>query len=66
MDFTAVEGKDLYYGARLHNYASVTGTVDVVTSGIEGSESYTTELMPVSPTPVSGMANISLIYKPGA
>lgn len=59
LNFTAVEGKNLYYGARLHNYASVTGTIDVVTTGIEGSESYTAELMPVTPTPVSGMANIS-------
>ena len=59
LDFTAVEGKDLYYGARLHNYASVTGTIDVVTEGIEGGDVFKAELFPVTPSPVSGVANIS-------
>ncbi len=58
LNFTALEGKDLYYGARLHNYASVTGTIDVTTSGIEGGEVGITELLPVSPAPVSGTATI--------
>ena len=58
LNFTAIEGKDLYYGARLHNYASVTGTIDVTTSGIEGGEVGITELLPVSPAPVSGTAAI--------
>ncbi len=61
LNFTALEDKDLYYGARLHNYASVTGTIDVVTTGIEGGETFNPELFPVTPSPVSGMANISFI-----
>ncbi|MCD4708904.1 MAG: T9SS type A sorting domain-containing protein [Candidatus Sabulitectum sp.] len=59
LNFTALEGKDLYYGARLHNYASVTGTIDVVTTGIGGESSFTADLFPVTPSPVSGKANIS-------
>ena len=58
LNFTALEGKDLYYGARLHNYASVTGTIEVTTTGIEGGEVGTIELLPISPSPVSGMAAI--------
>ncbi len=59
LNFTALEDKDLYYGARLHNYASVTGTIDVVITGIEEGESFTAELFPVTPSPVSCTANIS-------
>ncbi|MCK5131821.1 MAG: T9SS type A sorting domain-containing protein [Candidatus Sabulitectum sp.] len=59
LNFTALEGKDLYYGARLHNYASVTGTIDMISEGIESGESFTAELFPVTPSPVSGTANIS-------
>ncbi|MCK5840775.1 MAG: T9SS type A sorting domain-containing protein [Candidatus Sabulitectum sp.] len=58
ISFTALENRDLYYGVRLHNYASVTGTIDVVAAGIEDSETFTAELHQVTPSPVSGMADI--------
>ncbi len=65
LDFTSLEGKDLYYGIRLHNYASLTGTIDVVATGIEGGQSFSAELFPISPSPVSGMASIAFTA-PGA
>lgn len=59
ISFTALEDRDLFYGVRLHNYASVTGTIDVVAAGIEGSNTFTAELHQVTPSPVTGMADIS-------
>jgi hypothetical protein len=59
LSFTALEGKDLYYGARLHNYASVTGTISVVTQGIETEEVFAAELNSITPSPVSGTAAVS-------
>lgn len=59
LNFTAIEGKNLYYGARLHNYASVTGTIEVVTTGIEGDEYFAASLYPITPNPVSGAAGIT-------
>jgi len=59
LSFTALEGKDLYYGARLHNYASVTGTIDVVTEGIEAGEYFPASLDPVTPSPVRTTAQVS-------
>lgn len=59
LNFTALEGKNLFYGARLHNYASVTGTIEVVTTGIEGDEFFAAGLYPITPNPVSGAAGIT-------
>ncbi len=59
LNFTALEDKSLYYGARLHNYASVTGTIEVVTTGIEGDEFFAAGLYPITPNPVRGTAGIT-------
>jgi len=59
LDFTVLEGKDLFYGVRMHNYASVTGTINVTAQGIQGGNAPSAELFPVSPGPVNGMAEIS-------
>lgn len=59
LSFTAVEGKDLYYGVRLHNYASLTGTIEVTTQGIEGGEPAVTRLLPVTPSPAGASASVS-------
>ncbi len=59
LNFTALEDKNLYYGVRKHNYASATGTIDVVSTGIETGQSYTTNLLPITPSPVNGLAQIS-------
>ena len=58
LDFTSLGDNDLFYGVRLHNYASLTGTIEVVSTGIEGGQSFTAELLPITPSPVSGMASI--------
>ncbi len=59
LNFTALEGKNLYYGARLHNYASVTGTIDIVTNGIQSGEYFPVSLDPVTPAPVRSTAEVS-------
>ncbi len=59
LSFTAMEGKDLYYGVRLHNYASVTGTISITTEGIEGGEPQLTRLLSVTPSPASVSAAVS-------
>jgi gingipain R len=59
LDFTAVEGEDLYYGVRLHNHASVTGTIGLTTEGIEGGTANSVNLDPVIPSPASVTAGIT-------
>jgi len=59
LSFTALEGKDLYYGARLHNYASVTGTIGIATQGIESGDCFAAGLDPVTPGPVRTTAEVS-------
>lgn len=59
LSFTALDGKDLYYGARLHNYASVFGGIDVTTEGIEGGEPVLLNLYPVTPSPAFTSAVVS-------
>ena len=53
LDFTALDGKDLYYGVRLHNYASVTGTIEVFSQGISGDTQDYVSLSEITPSPAT-------------
>ncbi len=59
LSFTALESNALYYGVRLHNYASVTGTIDITTEGLEGGEPQMTRLLSVLPSPASVSAAVT-------
>jgi hypothetical protein len=59
LGFNAQEGSQLYYGARLHNYASLTGTMEVNSQGIHGGEPESLRLLPVTPSPASVSAAVS-------
>jgi len=66
LNFTALEGKDLYWGVRLHNHASVTGTIEMTTEGIEGGQESAARLDPVTPSPVSMNAEVHFTAPTGA